>query len=199
MDVLKKIGILIILLAVVLGLLYVASNQTRKYTVETKPAEKAYIEPIIIEPTPAPMPVPPPAIPTPTRRPISLVPSHVYFWVNSIPVPDVINVDYNFIPLKKDRLKSFSGSFGPYFEDPRAHLTVLLCSEDLRVPSAPACENVDLSFRSEEGYVDFGTGYEEDEFIGYTARKDYFAYFIVKSNGETIAHSPKAAIRTVKD
>ncbi len=177
-------------------------------TITTEPVGK----PIQMQPTPAaPTPkAPEPAIEKPTPRApeieptppgieISKVyPQEVNFWVNEIRVPETI--DYygaKFIPIKESQLKTFAGSFGPYFEDPTPYIKVILCSEFYKVQAAPACEMVQLIYR--DNYVSFAKGYQFDEYIGGMAAKDYLAYYDVYVGETPVAHSNKAVIRTIKD
>lgn len=175
-------------------------------TMTTKPAE----QPIILQPTPrAPEPqIPTPTTPTPRAPEITptpagieiekVYPQEVTFWVNEIRVPET--TDYygaGFIPIKEDQLKTFAGSFGPYFEDPTLHIKVVLCAELYKVQAAPACEIVPIIYR--DNYVSFARGYQFDEYIGGSAAKDYIAYYDVFVGNTAIAKSNKAVIRTVKD
>lgn len=198
MESLKKLSILAIFAIIIVVLLYAATPKTT--TVTTTPSQQAYLEPVIIVEPETPI-YNPPQIPGQdiqdiTPPPLALIPAHTYLWVNNILVPTIIS-EYSFIPLKENKIKTFSGSFGPYPDDFRKYLTVTLCSEDARVPSAPSCELVELVYR--DGYIDFGTGYKEDEYIGYTARKDYYAYYQVHSGEYLLAQSPKAYVRTVEE
>ena len=139
---------------------------------------------------PAPLP---PGIPAG-----KVYPNEVYFWVNEIRVP--ASTDYegrSYIPIKKSKLKTFAGHFGPYFEDPTPYITVFLCAEFYKIQAAPACEPVPLLYRG--NYVTFAKGYQFDEFIGGMAAKDYIAYYDVVSGDSAIAKSNIAVIRTVKD
>lgn len=145
-----------------------------------------------------------PLIPPETTKPKniapageSFVPDKVAFWVNQIQVPPYSESFYDFIPLKETKLKTFSGTFGPYAIDPRQDLRVDLCSELYKVPSAPACQPVQLSFQ--DAYASFAVGLAYDEFIGGMAAKDYLAYYKIFYDGNHIATSNKAVVRTVKD
>jgi len=126
-------------------------------------------------------------------------PQDLSFWVNSIRVPETTAYEsgYNFIPIKKSNLKTFSGSFGPYFDPPPASLKVILCSELYKVQAAPTCEQVPLIYR--DNYVSFARGYQFDEYIGGQAAKDYLAYYDIYLGDTAIAHSNVAVIRTVAD
>ncbi|RJQ22534.1 hypothetical protein C4580_00595 [Candidatus Woesearchaeota archaeon] len=124
-------------------------------------------------------------------------PQEVNFWVNNILVPS--NQDYDsgrFIRVEDDDIKTFAGSFGPYFDDPRDHLRVELCSELSRGIGAISCEIVPLNFG--DRYVSFAKGYVFDEYIGGTAAKDYYAYYIVYVGDTKVAQSNRGAVRTVR-
>lgn len=108
-----------------------------------------------------------------------LRPVSVEFFVDSILVPPFMN-EYNFLPLKKDRMRSFSGRFGPYSEDYRDVLYVELCSFVLSHPDMISCEKIiDLNFV--DGYVTFARGYDFDEFIAGLAMRNFGAYYVVQS------------------
>jgi hypothetical protein len=177
-------------------------------------------EPVVTQPTPTETPTtraPTPRAPeidrgvptqkapepiTPTQGGIEaakVFPSEVTFWVNEIRVPESTTYQegLNFIPIKKSQLKTFAGSFGPYFEDPTQHLRVLLCSEFYKLQAAPACETVPI--RYVDKYVTFARGYQFDEYIGGMAAKDYIAYYDVFVADTKVAHSNQAVIRTVND
>ncbi len=125
-------------------------------------------------------------------------PQEVTFWVNEIRAPESTTYEegLNFIPIKDDQIKTFAGSFGPYFEDPTPYLKVVLCSEMYKVQAAPSCEIVPIVYR--EKYVSFARGYQFDEYIGGQAAKDYTAYYNVYVGNTIIAYSNRAVIRTVK-
>jgi len=139
--------------------------------------------------------------PTPKQPGIKIekvYPQEVDFWVNEIKVPEV--TDYygaGFIPIKKSQLKTFAGSFGPYFEDPTASIRVFLCAEFYKVQAAPSCEIVPTIYRGR--YASFAKGYQYDEYIGGMAAKDYIAYYNVYAGDTLIGASNKAVIRTVND
>ncbi|MBD3304451.1 hypothetical protein GF343_04850 [Candidatus Woesearchaeota archaeon] len=125
-----------------------------------------------------------------------LRPVNVEFYVNSIIVPSGLN-EYNFLPLKKDDMRVFSGKFGPYPEDYRNLLYVELCSYVLSQPEMSGCEKIrDLNF--ENGYIAFARGYDYDEFIAGLAMRNFGAYYVVKSTefGQ-VAKSNKAVINLV--
>ncbi len=126
-------------------------------------------------------------------------PTEVHFWVNEIRVPHTTAYEegFNFIPIKQSQLKTFAGSFGPFFEDPTHNIKVVLCSEFYKVTAAPACELVPVIYRG--GYVSFAKGYQYDEYIGGLAAKDYIAYYTVYAGETPVGFSNKAVIRTVKD
>lgn len=156
------------------------------------------------EPTPRaipetiPEPTPRAQEPEPTEPGVKLdvvYPDQVTFWVNEIRVPETY-YSAQFIPIQEDNIKTFAGSFGPYPENPAHALRVVLCAEFTKVPAAPACEPVPLAFQ--DGYVTFARGYQEDEFIGAMAAKDYAAYYVVYAKETPVAYSNKAIIRTVR-
>lgn len=125
-----------------------------------------------------------------------LKPVNVEFYVNSIIVPSGLN-EYNFLPLKKDDMRAFSGKFGPYTEDYRNLLYVELCSYVLSQPEMSGCEKIrDLNF--ENGYIAFARGYDYDEFIAGLAMRNFGAYYVVKSTEfGPVATSNKAVINLV--
>ncbi len=174
-----------------------------------EPIQTTPTQPIITQPeTPTPRleipkveempPTPKAEEPLPPGVPIQKVqPRDIQFWVNNIQVAPT--TDYYggaFIRLEDDDIKTFAGSFGPYFEDPLPYLYVELCSELYKVGGAPSCEPVPLLYKG--GYVSFARGYKFDEYIGGNAAKDYIAYYTVYSGPTEIAHSNVGVIRTVK-
>ena len=126
----------------------------------------------------------------------NLVPLNVEFYVDSIMVPPVMN-EYNFLPLKKDKMRSFSGKFGPYTEDYRKFLYVELCSYVLSQPEMFGCEKIrDLNYV--DGYIAFARGYDYDEFIAGLAMRNFGAYYVVQSTEfGPVATSNKAVINLV--
>jgi len=122
-------------------------------------------------------------------------PDEVYFWVNNLLIPQATLYNGSkFIPIREDQIRTFAGSFGPYFDDPSEHLTVTLCAELTKAVATPSCERVDTLYR--ENYVSFAKGYDEGEFIGGRVYKDYTAYYNVNFQGTQVAVSNKAVIRT---
>jgi len=180
---------------------------TRQPTLVTTPAPA----PITVQPerpTPrapepergTPTPKAPEVIIPPGGVPAEVVyPQEAEFWVNEIRVPATTTYEegLNFIPIKEDRLKTFAGRIGPYFEDPTPYIRVVLCAELYKVAAAPACEIVPIIWR--ENFVSFAKGYQFDEYIGGMAAKDYLAYYDVYAGDAVVAHSNRAVIRTVKD
>ncbi len=126
-------------------------------------------------------------------------PQEVNFWVNAIRVPGTTAYQegLNYIPVKKNDIKTFAGSFGPYPIDPTTHIKVILCAEFSNMPAAPACETVPVIYR--ENWVSFAKGYQYDEYIGAMAAKDYTAYYDVYIGNTRVASSNKAVIRTIKN
>ncbi|MBW3004522.1 hypothetical protein KY310_01710 [Candidatus Woesearchaeota archaeon] len=126
----------------------------------------------------------------------TLRPVNVEFYVDSIMVPSIMN-EYNFLPLKKDKMRSFSGKFGPYSEDYRKYLYVELCSYVLSQPEMFGCEKIrDLNFA--DGYIAFARGYDYDEFIASLAMRNFGAYYVVQSTEfGPVATSNKAVINLV--
>ncbi len=143
----------------------------------------------------APEPAPPLA---PGVQAEKVYPQETSFWVNEIRVPESTTYQegLNFIPIKDDQLKTFAGSFGPYFEDVTPYLKVVLCAELYKVTAAPACEIVPIIYK--ERYVSFAKGYQFDEYIGGFAAKDYIAWYDVYVANTLVATSNRAVIRTVK-
>ena len=189
------------LLIVIIGLLiYMAARQKTVITTpEPKPVETPQAPtPKALEPergTPTPK-APEEVLPKAGVEIEKVVPQEVNFWVNNIKVPPstTYKEGLNFIPIKQSNLKTFAGSFGPYFEDPTPHLKVMLCAEFYKIQAAPACEIVPFLFR--DRYASFAKGYQYDEYIGGMAAKDYVAYYDVYVGTTPIAHSNKAVIRT---
>jgi hypothetical protein len=154
--------------------------------------------PVIQPETPtqkAPEPAPPLA---PGVKAEKIYPAEINFWVNEIRVPPSTTYQegLNFIPIKDDQLKTFAGSFGPYFEDPTPYIHVILCAELYKVQAAPACEIVPIIYRN--GFVSFARGYQFDEYIGGQAAKDYIAYYGIFLADTRLGESNRAVIRTVK-
>jgi hypothetical protein len=199
----KTAIIAILLICVAVLLVYIAARAPT--TIVTTP----------VPPTPAPQPLTPRAppievgVPTP-KAPVTkipqagieiekVIPQQVDFYVNDIRVPESTTYaeGLNFIPIKQHDIKTFAGSFGPYFEDPTPHMKVVLCAELYKVAAAPACEVVPLVFQDK--YVTFARGYQFDEYIGGMAAKDYVAYYTVYAGEPAVGYSNKAVIRTVKN
>ncbi|MBW3002178.1 hypothetical protein KY338_03405 [Candidatus Woesearchaeota archaeon] len=126
----------------------------------------------------------------------NLRPVNVEFYADSIMVPPVMN-EYNFLPLKKDDMRTFSGKFGPYSEDYRKYFYVELCSYVLSQPEMFGCEKIrDLNFM--DGYITFARGYDYDEFIAGLAMRNFGAYYVVQSTEfGPLATSNKAVINLV--
>lgn len=125
-------------------------------------------------------------------------PTEVNFWVNEILVPETnLYEGQQFIPLKDDEIKTFAGSFGPYFDDPTDHIIVKLCAQLRDYELGDTCEYIPLTYR--EKYVSFARGYTDEEFIGGFAAKDYLAWYEVYAGDTRVAVSNKAIVRTVRD
>ncbi len=198
----KTIIISIGLIVIIVLLVIIAAKQP---TIITTPSEQQII---IEQPTPRaqdlergePTPKAEEITPLPAGVDIQKVyPQQLNFYVNDIRVPTSTTYaeGLNFIPIKEHDIKTFAGSFGPYFEDPTQELRVVMCAEYYKVVAAPACERVPILYR--DNYVSFARGYQSDEYIGGMAAKDYVAYYDVYAGDTAIAHSNKAVIRTVKD
>ncbi len=198
----KTFFITLALIVIIVLLLIIAAKQPALFT---KPSEKPQLAP---EPTTPRAPIPqrePPSQRAPEQTPIApgvpaelAYPQELHFWVNDIRVPPFTTYEGgNFIPIKEDDLKTFAGSFGPYYDDPTQYLNVILCSELYKVAAAPSCERVPIVYRN--NYVSFARGYQFDEYIGGMAAKDYLAYYDVFAGEVPIARGNKAVIRTVKD
>jgi len=197
--------ITVLLAAVVVILLYIAS-QPQTITSQPNPAP-VIITPLPETPTPRATPIergtPTPRAPETPTPPSGVAfekifPTEVTFYVNDIFVPPTSTYEGgNYIPLKKSAIKTFAGSFGPYFDDPTPNLRVVLCEELRDIPAAPACDTASLLYR--DNYVHFARGYQFDEYIGAMAAKDYTAYYTVSVGNTTVANSNRAYIRTVSD
>ena len=158
-------------------------------TVETKFAENVSNSSEIVPPV-----VPLHELVSPPPRVEVLYPDEVYFWVNDILVPQ--SSLYNgtsFIEIRSDQIRTFAGSFGPYFDD-APNLTVVLCAELAKAKAPVACEEVDTVYR--DNYVTFVQGYGPGEFIGGRVYKDYTAYYNVSVGDVQVAASNKAVIQT---
>ncbi|MEM3154311.1 MAG: hypothetical protein QW165_01955 [Candidatus Woesearchaeota archaeon] len=199
----KTAIITILLILVIVLLVYTATRQPATFTVPAQPTpEKPQVitpraTPVIIgEQTPR---APELKTPAPGIEIEKVLPAEVNFWVNDIRVPPSTRYaeGLNYIPVKEKNIKTFAGSFGPYFENPVSHMRVVLCAEYYKVPAAPACEVVPLVYQDK--YVTFARGYQFDEYIGGMAAKDYIAYFTIYAGETPVGYSNKAVIRTVKD
>ena len=182
-------------------LLVIVAQEPKQTTIFTSPIQQPPGE-IIVNEVPSPRtdttspPSPVAVEPGPGGiTAAKIFPSEVNFWVNEIYVPASSYGEGSFIPIKKDDLKTFAGSFGRYQENPTSHLTVKLCSEYAKIQAAPVCETVPLLFR--DGMVTFARGYQFDEYIGGQAAKDYIAYYTIYAGDTVIANSNRANIRTV--
>jgi len=126
-----------------------------------------------------------------------LVPQVLSFAVDRIAIPEY-NYD-TFLPLKKDRIHTYSGRAGYYAEDPTPFLQGYLCAYAYEIQGAPLrCERVDLAYQ--DGVVSFARGYDEDEYIGHQAAGLDFAALFLLTNPEygILAASPLAYLRWVK-
>lgn len=129
-----------------------------------------------------------------------LVPRIVEFRVNRVTIPKIPY--YNFIPVRDDRIRTYSGMFGPYDEDVRKYFEVFLCSYAYRIPNAPArCERVRTAYDPTNGFVGFVKGFAPDEFIAYQAVGTNFAvfYLVVNQDYGVIAKSNTARVKIVND
>lgn len=107
-----------------------------------------------------------------------LVPQSVELYVDSIMVPEMDA--YDFIPLSEDKMRTFSGKFGPYTENYNEYLYVELCSFVLSQPEMFACEKIkDLNYAN--NFLSFARGYAHDEFIAGLAMRNFGVYYSVKS------------------
>ncbi|MEM4263383.1 MAG: hypothetical protein QW666_00625 [Candidatus Woesearchaeota archaeon] len=127
----------------------------------------------------------------------NLIPYYVEFQVNKLIIPAYFG--YPFIPIKEDRIRTFSGKFGPYYYDYRQYFDVELCSSLLNSPEMVVCEKIyDLNYI--DNYITFTRGYPPDEYIANTAMREFTAFFVIKDkNKELIAKSNGAPIKLVKD
>lgn len=132
--------------------------------------------------------------PTPTKE--NLIPAYMQFQVNKLTIPEYFG--YEFIPIKKDNIRTFAGGFGPYYYDYRPYLYVQLCSFVSNQPEMFACEKVSLNYIN--NYITFVNGYKPDEFIGNVAMREFGAYYIVSSKEYgLLAKSYVAHIKIVND
>ena len=165
-----------------------------KITVQTEPTIN-----ISTEVTPAMqqlLPEPPSTQSIPNTQFQDYYPGEVYFWVNDLLVPQATLYNGSkFIAIRTDQIRTFAGSFGPYYDNPTEHLTIVLCAELTKATAAPACERVESIYR--ENYVSFAKGYGEGEYIGGRVYKDYTAYYNVFADQTQVAASNKAVVRTV--
>lgn len=200
----KTTIITILLIVAIVLLVYIAVRpQTTIITTPVPPT------PIVVQPVTPRAPQIEVGVITPkapvTKQPAAgieiekVLPQQVEFYVNDIRVPGTTTYEagLNFIPVKKNNIKTFAGSFGPYFEDPTPHMKVVLCAEYYKIEVAPACEVVPLSYQGR--YVTFARGYTFDEYIGGMAAKDYAAYYTIYAGEAPVGYSNKAIIRTVND
>ncbi len=198
----KAIIITLVLLAIIVVLLFVAVQQPQ--IVYTQPTEKPAVIPE--QPTPtAPIiheePTPRAEVKEPTVAGVEfdkVYPQDVNFWVNEILVPKTsLYEGQQFIPIKEGDIKTFAGSFGPYYYDPSDHIKIKLCAQLKNYEVGETCEIVPFSFR--EKYVTFVKGYQHDEFIAGFAAKDYKVWYDVFVGDTRIAASNVAIVRTVRD
>ena len=200
----KTFVISTLLVIIIIVLIIIAVQQPK--TIVTTPAqpqptptEQLTPRAPILQPETPTQKAPEPAPPLPSGvKAEKAYPQEVNFWVNEIRVPPstVYEEGLNFIPIKDDQLKTFAGSFGPYFEDVTPYLKVVLCSELYKVTAAPTCEIVPIVYRP--NYISFARGYQFDEYIGGQAAKDYIAWYDVFVGNTLVATSNRAVIRTVK-
>src|SRR3989344_2906059 len=86
--------------------------------------------------------------PTPKVEVKNNYPDEVYFWVNDFLIPHATLYNGSkFISIRESQIRTFAGSFGPYFEDPTEHINVTLCAELTKTIAAPACEKMDFIYR----------------------------------------------------
>lgn len=197
----KAVIISLGLLAVIGILLYAAAQQPATI-IYTAPVEKPADTPTPraqIEDRGEPTPIAEPVEPTePGIEFDKIFPQDVVFYVNEVQVPETSLIEgQQFIPLKNDQIKTFAGSFGPYFDDPTDHIVVKLCAKLRDYDIGDSCEYMPLTFK--DRYVTFVRGYTDEEFIGGFAAKDYEAWYDVYVGDTRVAASNIAIIRTVRD
>jgi hypothetical protein len=126
-----------------------------------------------------------------------LVPQALSFAVDRIAIQES---NYNaFLPLKEDRIHTYSGRAGYYAEDPLPFIQGYLCAYAYKIQGAPLrCERVDLAYQDE--VVSFARGYDGDEYIGHQAAGIDFAALFLLTNPEygILAASPVAYLRITK-
>ncbi len=130
------------------------------------------------------------------------VPQEIAFWAQGVRVyPGLSEID--FIPVKSTDMKEFGGTFGPYTQDFLDNwgkaIKVKLCSKSTAMAkvSTPHCQTVSTFF--DDGYLTFAIGYDYDEYIGWTALRNYEAYFLVLNGDAIVSESPHVYIRTIKN
>ena len=181
-------------LVVLTLLLIIVSCAPAKTIVQTEPTVNVSTEVAPAEQQTLPEPSSTP--PSQSAQFQNYYPDEVYFWVNDLLIPQVTLYNGSkFIAIRTDQIRTFAGSFGPYYDDPTAHITITLCAELTKAVAAPACERVEPIYR--ENYVSFAKGYDEGEFIGGRVYKDYTAYYNVFADQTQVAASNKAVVRTV--
>jgi hypothetical protein len=125
-----------------------------------------------------------------------LTPAFLSLQVDRIPIAEPNYIA--FIPLKKDRIHTFSGSAGYYREDPRPHLTGHLCSYAYKIMGAPLrCEQVLFGYIDDK--ITWAVGKAPGEYVGYQAAGTDFAIVFLLTNPEygIIASGPIAYLRWV--
>jgi hypothetical protein len=200
----KTAIITILLIVAIVLLVYIAARP--QTTVITTPVP----QPIVVQPLTPRAPQIEIGVTTPkapaTKQPSAgieiekVLPQQVDFYVNDIRVPESTTYEeggLSFIPIKKNDIKTFAGSFGPYFKDPTPYMKVVLCAEYYKIAAAPSCEVVQLNYQG--NHVTFARGYQFDEYIGGMAAKDYAAYYTIYAGEAPIGYSNKAIIRTVNN
>ncbi len=132
--------------------------------------------------------------PTPTKE--NLIPAYTEFQVNKLMIPEYFG--YEFIPIKKDNIRTFAGKFGPYYYDYRPYIYAELCSFISNQPEMFACEKANLNYIN--NYLTFVNGYKPDEFIGNVAMKNFGTYYLVRSKEHgLLAKSNVATIKIVNN
>ncbi len=132
----------------------------------------------------------------------NFVPKEMKFWVQGALIqPGMTEAD--FIPIKQHSIKEYGGSFGPYtkeFIEKWGNLIkTKLCAKSttMKEVAKPHCQQVSTFF--DKGYLSFALGLDYDEYIGWTALKNYEAFYTIYLGDKKIGESPHAYIRTTAE
>lgn len=148
-----------------------------------KPVVKDFVAPVSTDVNHSEIPV------APEEKTIPLVPKVLSFTVNRYIVP--VNQPMYFVPIRKEDIRSFSGSFGPYPQSVRKYVEVMLCASEIDGSGIRCAQSVP-DYRGD--MMEFMEGYNTDEYIAGVARKQFLAWYELHTSEGMIAKSNVARV-----